>query len=82
LLTITCWCLTEEWFILLLLDILVSITFEVWKRNGSYCCGSLYCWPLLFDVWQRSGSYCCGWLYSWPLMSEDWQRSGSYCCGW
>ena len=60
LLTITVWGLTEEWFLLLWLLYCSQLLFDVWQRNGSYCCCWLYSWPLLFEVWQRSGSYCCG----------------------
>jgi predicted membrane protein len=44
LLTITVSGLTEVWFILLWLAILLTILlFEVWLRSGLYCCGCLYC---------------------------------------
>ena len=34
-----CLCLTEEWFILLWLEILLTITVLWLTEQGSYCCG-------------------------------------------
>ena len=61
---------------------MLTISFVVWQRNDSYCCGLLCCQPLLLEVWQRSGSCCWCWLCCRPLLFEVWQSSGSCCWSW
>jgi hypothetical protein len=91
----TIWCMTEEWFMLLLLYCL-PLLFNVLQRSGSCCCCYIVChYCLKFDrgvvhvvvvilstitVLDLIEEWFMVLLYCIPLMFMVWHRSASFCC--